>query len=130
MSDAFIKPGVDTNARGVVKNIDIAAVFDPIATTAAAASLVLKSTPGSFYGANCTSTSAAGFLMLFDAASKPADGAVTPKKCWAVPAAGSIEAGYIVPVRMTVGITLAFSTTGPFTLTTSSGLAHISGEVL
>lgn len=98
-----------------------------VATATAQSSLVLKASPGNFYGANATST-AAGYLMLFDATSAPADGTVTPKKVWAVAANGSCSIAFDLPLVMAVGITLVFSSTGPFTKTAAT--CFMSGEAI
>jgi len=144
MSDVLVRPGLDQAAPGSPKNLEIiieegavrttngpttatGAGLAPTATETAQSSVVLKAGPGNFYGANCTST-VAGYLMLFDAVSVPADGTVTPKKVWSMSANSSIEVGYFVPLRMNVGITLAFSATGPFTKTAAT--AFMSGEAL
>jgi hypothetical protein len=68
---------------------------------------------------------------LFDAAAAPADGAVTPRRVWSIPAGGTLEVGFPTPLRMAVGAVLVFSSTGPFLKTTNSGSnAFMTGEVL
>lgn len=128
MSDVIVQPGYNINSRGTPRNMEMAANLVPVATAAAANSQVLKATPAMFYGANCCSTGAAGFMMLFDAAAQPADGAVTPKKVWPVAAGAAVEVGYQIPLRMAVGAVLVFSSTGPFVLTAAP--AFLSGEVI
>jgi len=145
MSDVLIAPGLDQAIPGVVKNLQIViedgavrttngptgasgAALTSTATGAASSSVVLKAAPGNFFGANCTAT-VSGYLMLFDSVAAPADGTVTPKKVWAMSAGSSIEVGYFVPLRMAVGVTLVFSSTGPFTKT-ASATAFMSGEAL
>ena len=144
MSDVLVAPGRDQSLPGEVKNLEIViedgavrttngptaaagAALTPSATATAQSSVVLKASAGNFFGANCTAT-VSGYLMLFDATSAPADGTVTPKKVWAMSAGSSIEVGYFVPLRMATGITLVFSSTGPFTKTAAT--AFISGEAL
>lgn len=144
MSDVITMPGRDQSAPGI-KNLEIvvenggirtsagpsgisAAAITSNVTAAAASNIVLKTTPGNFYGATCCSTGSAGYLMLFDAIALPANGTVSPRKVWPVAAGGGIEIGYLVPMRMAVGAVLAFSTTGPFTLT--AGTAFMSGEMV
>ena len=62
----------------------------------------------------------AWWLLVFDATSAPADGAVTPAKCFAYPA-GTLSAsyGFSAPPAFTTGIVLSVSTTGCFTKTAS-----------
>lgn len=85
------------------------------ATTAAIASnIVAKSGAGNFYSANLTSGASAGYFMLFDATAAPADGAVTPFKCWVAAANSTISISNNPPIRAATGITVVFSTTGCF----------------
>lgn len=145
MSDVLVRPGHDQAAVGVVKNLELvvedgalrtstgpatgaSAGLASTGTAVAGSTALLKTAPGNFYGATCCSTGAAGYLMLFDATAAPADGAVTPRKVWPVAAGGGIEVGYAVPLRMTVGAVLVFSSTGPFTKTAAN--AFVSGEAL
>jgi hypothetical protein len=109
---------------------DVNGALASVTTAAANTALVLKAAPGNLYGANCT-PSAAGYLMLFDAAAAPADGAVTPRRVWSIPAGGTLEVGFPTPLRMAAGAVLVFSSTGPFLKTTNSGSnAFMTGEVL
>lgn len=101
----------------------------PVVTAAVASSKVLKATPGNFYGCNAVAGASALYIMLIDATAAPADGAVTPIKCWTVAANASLEIGYATPIVCAVGITLVASTTGPFTKT-ASATAFLSGEAV
>lgn len=102
----------------------------PASTPVAAASLVLKVGSGVFYDGICTA-SATGYFMLFDAAAVPADGTVSPNLCVAVGANQSVSFSTPAdtPVKFFNGCILVFSTTGPFTKTTTTGTAHMSGRV-
>ena len=91
-----------------------------VATSAVASNQVLKALPGFFWGAQVNTTSAAEFVMLFDATALPANGAVTPVAVWQVPANTTIQLQPPTGVRMFNGITLGCSTTGPYTLTASA----------
>lgn len=68
-----------------------------------------------------TTGATAGYLMTFDAASAPGDGAVTPVECVIAPAnsTASIDFGETTEPYGT-GLTAVFSTTGCFTKTTSA----------
>ena len=80
------------------------------------------------YGLNVVAGASAGFVMLFNSTSVPADGAVTPIFCMPLAANAGMEANWrTIPKRMTVGATLVFSTTGCFTKT-ASGTAFLSGD--
>ncbi len=98
-------------------------------TTALASSLVLKASPGNLYGFNVVTGASAGYLMIFDAISAPADGSVTPKRVIAIAANTSVDRTFGKPIRFNTGITLVFSTTGPFTKT-ASATAFLAGEVV
>jgi len=97
------------------------------ATTVAAGSQVLKASAGNLYGLNVVSGASAGYVMVFNATSAPADGVVTPAQCFVLAANSSMQISYNTPIRMTTGCTVVFSTTGPFTKTISA-TAFISGQ--
>jgi hypothetical protein len=99
------------------------------ATTVAASSLILKATAGNLFGVDICTAGTAGYLMLFNSATAPADGTVTPAKVFPVAANAGLRLDFITPIRFTIGITAVFSSTGPFTKT-ASATAFISGEVL
>jgi hypothetical protein len=89
-------------------------------------SLVVKTSAGVLYSFNVSADStlsgAAWWVLVYDATSKPADGAVTPAKCYAMPSGamalnGAFPAG---GAAFTTGITFAVSTTGCFTSTSST----------
>ncbi|HUO21705.1 MAG TPA: hypothetical protein VMU59_04250 [Caulobacteraceae bacterium] len=68
-----------------------------------------------------TTGALSGYLMVFDALTPPADGAVTPKYCITAPAGSTVVLdGGAAPVGFTTGIDAVFSTTGCFTKTASS----------
>ncbi len=96
-------------------------------TTAAAGSLILKASAGNVYGYDVSTGGAAGYLMLFDSATVPADGAVTPTRVHAVAANASLSRSFNPPIRCASGITLVFSTTGPFSKTISA-TAFLAGD--
>jgi len=105
----------------------------PVVSAALEASHVLKATGGnlySVYASNLTGAGA-GFLLVLNATSKPADGASTPIVC--VPFSGGVaQAAYIniPPAVFSTGITAVVSTaTTCFTQTSSVATAFISGMV-
>lgn len=100
----------------------------PSAQSAAAeGSHVFKASGGLLYGITATIASTSGYLMVFDATTAPADGAVTPKLCYAIGSA--INQGILIPypVPFTNGIVAVFSTTGCFNKTVSN--AFFSAQV-
>lgn len=105
-----------------------------VSSTALAASLVVCSGPCVLsdlqVNADATLAGAAWWIMVFNATSLPADGAVTPAKCYAEPA-GVISDGRIFGnggVALSTGAVIGVSTSGCFTKTTSTHAAFISGD--
>lgn len=102
-----------------------------VQATSAAASNLIVSGPHLLLGFHVTPT-VAGYVMIFDATSAPADGTVSPLGCFGVPAPASAGLSSTLsmantPLATTAqnGIAVVFSTTGCFTLTKSS-TAYIS----
>lgn len=76
-----------------------------------------------------TTGASAGYLMTFNAVSAPADGAVTPRECVAVPANNTIALDFGETAEPYVtGLTAVFSTTGCFTKT-GSATAFFKGRM-
>jgi len=95
-------------------------------TSALAASLVAKASAGTLksfeVGADSTLSASAWWVMIFDATSLPADGAVTPAKCYPIPANQPVAGGTFgaAGVGFTTGIVIGVSTTGCFSKTAST----------
>jgi hypothetical protein len=83
---------------------------------------VLKSSAGNLYDLSVITGSLGGFLMTFDLDEVPPDGPVNPIEC--VPVAANsyaaIRSNGAPPDHYSNGIVAVFSTTGPFTKTTTS----------
>lgn len=103
-------------------------------SSALAASLVVKASAGTLYSftvsADTTLNAAQWYVMIFDATSLPVDGAVTPAKCYAIPAGapgagGTFDTG---GVTFTTGIVFGVSTTGCFTKTASTHALFIGAD--
>lgn len=101
----------------------------PLATAAAAGSLIVKPAAGVLWGFSATTGATGGYLLLFDSATAPADGAVTPIKCYQLGANSSIGASWSPgpPLTYQNGLVFVFSTTGCFTKTISN-TAYFSVE--
>jgi hypothetical protein len=101
-----------------------------IASSAAESSHVLKSSAGNLYSIITTIGTTTGYVMLFNATSAPADGAVTPLACWAAPtASATVGTSYSsTPLPFSTGMTVVFSSTGCFTKT-ASATAYFSAQV-
>jgi hypothetical protein len=106
-----------------------AALTPVTASTSLSSSQVLKSSAGTFFGAQVNTTTAAVFVMLFNATSLPSNGAVTPIGWWQVPANSTASIAEAPAASMGAGITLGCSTTGPFTLTATSTCTFAMGMV-
>lgn len=102
----------------------------PATITAAVSNAVICAAACNLYGFQANTGAASGFVLLFNATSAPADGAVTPVKFWQIAANSTLGVDVTsggVPVRLSTGATLVFSTTGPLTKT-ASATAYFSGE--
>lgn len=102
------------------------------ASQALAANQVIKASAGNLYSfqvsADSTLSAAAWWIMIYNATSAPIDGAVTPLKCYAMPAgATSYSAAFPMPIYLSTGITIGVSTNGCFTKAASTH-AFISGD--
>lgn len=97
----------------------------PVVSSAAEGSHVLKPSPGALLALYVTSPAgAAGYILLFNSTTVPADGAVTPIECIPItagPAIAWVNFAPQPPEWYSVGISTAYSTTGCFTKTVSSG---------
>jgi len=101
----------------------------PVVSSAAESNHVLKASAGSLLSLTTTLGATAGWVMVFDATSAPADGAVTPKYCWEMPTANtSLILAWPTSASFATGITVVFSSTGCFTKT-GSATAFFSGQV-
>lgn len=85
----------------------------PVVTSTLTSGLIIKTGPGNLYSVVATGQTA-GFLMIFNSAAIPADGAVTPNDCVQVPANSTVSVSFSPspPEVFTAGISAAFSTTG------------------
>ena len=105
----------------------------PVVSTAAESNHVLKGSAGNLYTLTATIGATSGYLMIFDATSLPANGAVTPKYCLPIASNGTFGGTTLSwnsgpPLVFATGITAGFSTTGCFTLTAST-TANFFGQV-
>jgi hypothetical protein len=105
----------------------------PVVSAAAESSHVLKASPGSLcsvYATNLTAT--AGFLVVTNTTTAPADGAILPLECVPLPANSNASVNYNPgpPSVFGTGITaVVTSATTCFTKTTGVITAFIKGAV-
>lgn len=120
---AFINQAdVTGNGVEIAPTASALAGISTVSSTAIEASHIFKASAGNLYGMCITAGASAGFLMIFDAVTAPADGAVTPKDLMQVAANGTacISFGAGPPSSYATGITAVLSTTGPLTKTASA----------
>lgn len=113
---------VTTNGVEVAPTAGAAAGITPVVSASAEGSHVLKGSAGNLYSVYATSGATAGYLMVFNATSAPADGAVTPVQCMVVQANSTrgLTFNSGPPESYATGITVVFSSTGCFTKTVSA----------
>jgi hypothetical protein len=102
----------------------------PVVSTAVESSHILKASAGNLYDAYVTTGATAGFLLIFNATSAPANGTVAPQDCLPVAANSQVSlfTNGAPPEGFTTGITAVFSSTGCFTQTLSA-TAFFHGRV-
>lgn len=124
--------GLPTGAGGGGGGATSAVAITPVSSSALAANQIIKASAGTLssfnVSADSTLSGAAWWIMVYNATSAPADGAVTPLKCYAM-ASGttSYASAFTAPITFSAGITIGVSTTGCFTKTASTH-AFISGD--
>lgn len=106
-----------------------------VPATAADATLVAKTSPGTVYAASASNnTSTAGWLIGYNAIAAPADGALTPGlvlDCVALPASGSASVpAQFPPTNYSVGVTFILSSAATcYTKTTGTITGFIKALV-
>lgn len=102
----------------------------PNASSTLESARILRTSYGNLYSINCFST-VAGFVLVLDQTSVPADGsAIQPKFVMPVPANGALAYDWTDPLRFNNGCVVIFSTAStPFTYV-ASNTAFISGSVV
>lgn len=99
------------------------------ASAAAQSSFVVRATAGTVDFIQVNSSANPGYVMLFDAATAPVDGAVTPRLVWRLAANSTLDRGFDPPLRVETGCVLVFSSTGP-TTKTADATAFFGGRVI
>lgn len=108
------------------------AALAPIASTSAENNHILRTTPGRFWGVYVTNlTATAGFVVVLNATASPADGAITPLLCQALPASGNTQLEMkIRPAAFNIGIVVVLTSAATcLTKTTGVITGFISGLV-
>jgi len=102
----------------------------PVNSATTESSHVFKASSGTLFGLSVTSSSA-GYVLIYNSATAPSDGSVTPVACYYLAGSpGTLGIAFTpFPLRMSTGISVVFSSTGCFTQTSSS-TAFFTGEIL
>jgi len=100
----------------------------PCNSTAIEASHICKAAKGVLDQASITTGASAGFWMLFDSTTDPADGAVVPAKCWQIAANSSLGIGPLANIAFNKGIVFVFSTGANCVTKTESSTAWFMGQ--
>ena len=82
------------------------------------------------YSLTLVTGASSGFLMVFDAAALPSNGAVTPVWCIPVIAASGYAVQWQSPLVATTGVVAAFSTGANCDTLTASATAKFMGQAL
>lgn len=123
-----VAAGTGVTATAIAPNSAAGSALTAVPSTAVETGHVIKASAGNLYGFEVTSGASAGFIMVFNSTTVPADGAVTPVKCYVIAANATVAVQFSpTPLRLSTGVTLVFSTTGCFTKT-ASATAFISGD--
>lgn len=128
--DASLNAGLGVAATGLIPSSVSTSGITPVVTAAVASNLVLKASAGNLYSVTITTGATAGLLMLFNATSAPADGAVTPVLCNEIAANSTVTVPYNpIPMAFATGMTVVFSSGTNCFNKTASATAFISGQV-
>lgn len=102
----------------------------PTSSAALESGRVLKASAGNLYMLSVSTSGTAGYVMVFNSTTVPADGAVTPVICRQMATNSTLTiSNSVLPARFATGISVAFSSTGCFTKT-ASATAFIEGYVM
>lgn len=114
----------DTNPLSIAGPAPSASAANALAiasTGSVSGGFTAKGQAANLYRISITTGATAGYMMIFNATTVPADGAVTPVVCRAVPINSTYSASWAeMPARFSTGISVAFSSTGCFTKTVSN----------
>lgn len=124
LSGAFLLFGLISALADITQvTVPANAPANPIVSSAAEGSHILKAAPGALLSLYVTGGAASGFILIFNSATVPADGVVTPVDCIPIAASGYAFLNYAPqpPEWFSTGISAAYSTTGCFSKTISTG---------
>ena len=113
------------------QQVIVGPALTPVVSSAAEGGHVLKAGPGQLYSVYVTAT-ASGLLMVFNSATVPGDGAVTPIECVPLTVSGGIGVASVnylpgPPAFYSNGISVAYSSGTNCFSKTASATAFIHG---
>jgi hypothetical protein len=113
--------GNAVSASNAVPVTPVAQAMASVVSTVLESGRVLKGSAGTLFALQARAT-IGGWIMLFDSASIPADGAVQPRKLWQLSGNDDqrVDISFSPPLAFSNGISVAFSTTGPLTKTAAA----------
>lgn len=101
----------------------------PVSSTVAEGGRIIKAGAGNLYGLNVASGATAGVVQVLNSATIPADGAVTPIKCYYLAANSSLDLNLrAAPVYASTGVVVVFSSGTSCFTKAASATAFISGD--
>lgn len=103
-------------------------VLTPVATSVAAATLVLKAASGNLFSVTGQGGAAVAYMIVQNSTTAAASGTVVPVLCAAIPANSTTTINLPVPAAFNVGIAVSLSATSCFSMA-SAGSGFISGLV-
>lgn len=121
--------------QATASNLNATVVVTPattVSSAALAANQIIVASAGKLVSfevaADSTLSGAAWWIMIYNATSAPADGAVTPAKCYALPSGTTgFNGAFNAPVTFGTGIVIGVSSSGCFAKTASTH-AFISAD--
>lgn len=102
----------------------------PQASANGVSNFVFNAPRKALYGFTAVTGASSGFVMVFDSAALPVNGAVTPDYCWPIGANSFLSVQWPSPVLMDTGVVVGFSTGANCDTLTASTTAKFMGQAL
>lgn len=128
---ASLNTGFGVGAVAIIPSSSVNVAIAPVVSAAAESAHILKASAGNLYSVHAANETAnAGVLMILNATSAPADGAVTPLECAALPANGNASISYNPgpAARFSTGIVAVLSS-GPSCFTKNTTTNVVTGFI-
>jgi hypothetical protein len=100
-----------------------------VVSTAVETGHIIKASAGNLYGFEVTTGATAGEVLVHNSTTVPSAGAVTPIKCYQLPANNTLGVSWgPQPLNFSTGISISFSTASTCFTQTNSSTAFISAD--